>query len=107
MHAEEPEVRDLFRELAGQDALLEPFADLRHDPLAHPLTHRVPDRLLLVVEERVDREKVAGVERRRLGGRRHAGIVEEDYWAGASRVSASDSHPAAYLPQSDCPWPPG
>ena len=49
-------------ELARQDPLLEPLADLGHDPLADELAHRVADRPLLVVEERVDREEVARVE---------------------------------------------
>ena len=53
--------------LARQDALLEPVADLGHDLLADELPHRVADRLLLVVEQRVDREEVERVER---GGRR-------------------------------------
>ena len=47
----------------GQDALLEPVADLRHDLLADELPHRVADRLLLVVEQGVDREEVERVER--------------------------------------------
>ena len=43
--------------------------DVRPDELAN----RVANRALLVVEERVDREVVEGVDRRRpLGRRRHA-----------------------------------
>jgi len=71
MHAEEAELRNLLRELARQDALLEPLAHVGDDPLAHEFTHRVADRLLLVVEQRVDGEKVARIERSRLGGGRH------------------------------------
>ena len=71
-------MRDLLHELARQDALLEPLADVRHDPLAHELAHGVADRLLLVVEQRVDREEVARVELGLLGGGRHACMVEQD-----------------------------
>src|SRR6266851_4919915 len=64
MHAEEAEPADFVRELARQDPLLEPLADLRQDPLAHPRAHGVPDRLLLVAQECVDRQEVE-----RIGGR--------------------------------------
>ena len=86
--------RDLLRELARQDALLEPLADVGHDPLAHEPAHGVADRLLLVVEERVDREEVARIERGRLRGRGHTRMVEH-YRAGARRASASASHGVA------------
>ena len=59
VHAEEAERADLLRELARQDPLLEPLADLRQDPLADELPDSVADRLLLVVEKGVDREEVA------------------------------------------------
>src|SRR5206468_2603584 len=95
VHAKEAERSDLLDELARQDRLLEPFADIRHDPLAHPTPNRVADRLLLVVEQRVDREEVARIEVGRLRGRRHGRIVEEGYPAGARRASASDSHDVA------------
>src|SRR5207302_6970703 len=106
VHAEEAELRHFLRELARQDALLEPFADMRHDTLAHPLPDGVPDRLLLVVEERVDREEVAWVERGLLRGGRHTRIVEDDYRAGASLASASESHALAYRPHNAGPSPP-
>ena len=76
MHAEEAELRDLLRELAREDALLEPLADLGNDSLADEPAHRVADRLLLVVEERVDCEEVTGVELGLLRRRRHVDIVE-------------------------------
>ena len=60
-----------FTSSRGQDPLLEPLADVGDDAVAHELAHRVADRPLLVVEQRVDREEVARVERRLLGGRRH------------------------------------
>ena len=63
VHAEEAELRELRHHLSRQDALLEPVADLGQHLLADELPHRVPDRLLLVVEQRVDREEVEGVER--------------------------------------------
>jgi hypothetical protein len=75
MHAEEAELADLRHELARQDPLLEPLADVGDDAVAHELPHRVADRALLVVEQRVDREEVARVERRLLGGRGHGRIV--------------------------------
>src|SRR5437868_3791314 len=75
MHAEEPELRQLLHELARQDRLLEPLTDLREHPLAHELPHRVADGAFLVVEEGVDREEVAGIERGRLGGGGHAEIL--------------------------------
>ena len=68
MHAEETELRELLDHLAREDALLEPVTDLGHDLLADELPHRVADRLLLVVEQRVDCEEVERVERR--AGRR-------------------------------------
>src|SRR6266404_4462731 len=71
MHAEEPELRDLLYELARQDPLLEPLADVGDDARTHELPHGVADRTLLVVEERVEREEVARVERRLLRRRRH------------------------------------
>ena len=64
MHPEEAQLADLLGELARQDPLLEPLADLRQDPLAHPGPNGVADRLLLVAEERVDRQEVE-----RIGGR--------------------------------------
>src|SRR4029077_18887130 len=75
VHAEEAELGDLLRELAREDALLEPLADVGNDPLPHEPADGVADRLLLVVEERVDGEEVAGVELGRLGGDRHAWMV--------------------------------
>ena len=55
--------------LAREDALLEPVADLGHDLLADELPHGVANRLLLVVEERIDREEVERVERWRAARR--------------------------------------
>ena len=63
VHAEETELRELLDHLAREDPLLEPVADLRQDLLADELPHRVADRLLLVVEQGVDREEVERVER--------------------------------------------
>jgi hypothetical protein len=71
VHAEEPELRELGDDLAGKDALLEPVADVGHDLLADELPHSVADRLLLVVEEGVDREEVMGVERGKHGSCGH------------------------------------
>ena len=51
-------------ELAREDALLEPVADLVEDVVAHELADGVADRPLLVVEEGVDREVVEGIEGR-------------------------------------------
>ena len=62
VHAEETELCELGDHLAREDALLEPVADLGEDLLADELPHGVADRLLLLVEERVDREEVEGVE---------------------------------------------
>ena len=64
MHPEEAELRELLEDLAREDALLEPVADLVEDVVAHELAHGVADRALLVVEERVDREVVERVEGR-------------------------------------------
>ena len=61
-----------MKDLAREDALLEPVADLVEDVVADELPDRVADRLLLVVEERVDREVVERVEGGALGRRRHA-----------------------------------
>ena len=63
VHAEEAERRDLLDELARQDALLEPLADVRHDALLDELPHGVADRALLVFEQRVDGEEVTRIER--------------------------------------------
>jgi hypothetical protein len=63
-------------QLARQDALLEPVADVGKDALADEPAHRVADRALLVVEERVEREEVEWVELSRcLSCRRHGGIL--------------------------------
>ena len=67
MHPEEPELRELLDELAREDPLLEPVADLGQNALADELPHGVADRPLLVVEERVEREEVERVERGRCG----------------------------------------
>jgi hypothetical protein len=75
VHAEQAELRELAHQLPRQDALLEPVADLRQHALAHELAHGVPDRLLLVVEERVDREVVERVEGGELGcGHGHGAV---------------------------------
>ena len=60
VHPVEPELRELAEELARQDALLEPVAHLGQHAVAHELAHGVADRLLLVAEQRVEREEVAG-----------------------------------------------
>ena len=74
VHPEEAELRELLDHLAREDAPLEPVADLGHDLLADELAHRVADRLLLVVEQRVDREEVERVERgQRVGRDGHRG----------------------------------
>ena len=52
-------------------SLVEPVADLGQDALAHEPADGVADRPLLVVEERVEREEVERVERRRLRGHGH------------------------------------
>ena len=49
-------------QLARQDALLEPVADLGQHALADELADGVADRALLVVEQRVEREEVERVE---------------------------------------------
>ena len=72
VHPEEPELAELRDQLAREDPLLEPVADLGEDVLADELPHRVANRPLLVVEEGVDREVVERVESRELGRRRHA-----------------------------------
>ena len=72
MHPEEAELRELLEDLAREDALLEPVADVLEDVVAHELAHGVADRALLVVEERVDREVVERVEGGALGRGRHA-----------------------------------
>ena len=72
MHPEEAELAELGDQLARQDSLLEPVADVGQDVLAHEGADGVADRLLLVVEEGVDREEVERVERGRLLGHGHA-----------------------------------
>ena len=63
VHAEEAELRQLGVDLAREDALLEPLADLREHTFADELPHGVADRALLVRQQRVDREEVARVQR--------------------------------------------
>ena len=77
VHAEETELCELGDHLAREDALLEPVSDLGEDLLADELPHGVADRLLLLVEERVDREEVEGVESWRGGGRGHGKDLRE------------------------------
>ncbi len=67
VHAVEAELGELGEELAREDPLLEPVAHVREDVLAHELPDGVSDRLLLVVEELVDREVVEGIEGGELG----------------------------------------
>ena len=62
MHPEQAELGELLHDLARQDPLLEPVADLGQDALAHELAHGVADRAFLVVEERVERQEVERVE---------------------------------------------
>ncbi len=80
VHAEEAELRELLDQLAREDPLLEPVADVREHALADELAHGVADRLLLVVEERVEREEVARVDRGGLGGDGHGAIVSSAPW---------------------------
>ena len=62
----------LLDDVAGQDPLLEPVADVGQDPLADEAANGVADRPLLVVEQSVDVEKVVRVERASgLGRGRH------------------------------------
>ena len=73
MHAEEAELRELGEDLAREDALLEPVADLVEDVVAHELPDGVANRAFLVVEEGIDREVVERVEGGgTLGRGRHA-----------------------------------
>ena len=62
MHSEQAELRELLEDLAREDALLEPVADLVEHVVAHELPDGVANRTLLVVEEGVDREVVERVE---------------------------------------------
>ena len=71
MHAEEAELAELAHQLARQDPLLEPVADVGQHALAHEPAHGVADRPLLLVEKGVDREEVERVERRLLLGHGH------------------------------------
>ena len=75
MHPEETELREFPEDLAREDALLEPVADVVEDVVAYELAHGVADRALLVVEEGVDREVVERVEGGTLGGGRHASDI--------------------------------
>ena len=71
MHAEEAELAELRHQLAREDPLLEPVADVGQHLLADEGAHRVADRPLLVVEEGVDPEEVERVERGLLLGHGH------------------------------------
>ena len=75
MHPEQAQACEFRDQLAGQLAALEPFADVRLDPLGDELANGVADRALLVGEEGVDREEVARVELGLLRGGRHPRIV--------------------------------
>ena len=73
MHAQEAELRELGEDLAREDALFEPVADLVEDVVAHELADGVANRAFLVVEEGIDREVVERVEGGgTLGRGRHA-----------------------------------
>jgi hypothetical protein len=73
VHAVEAELGELREKLARKDPLLEPVADVGEDVLADELPDGVADRPLLVVQERVDCEKVERIERGALGRRRRHG----------------------------------
>ena len=92
VHPEEAERCDLLRELRAAGS---PARTTRRRPgtMRSRTNWRTVSRiaLLLVVEQRVDREEVARIERRRLGGRGHT-LMVEDYRAGARWASASASH---------------
>ena len=76
MHPEEAEARQLLHDLARQDPLLEPVADVRQYAVAHELPDGVADCALLVVEQGVERQEVERVERgRRVGCRRHGRVL--------------------------------
>src|SRR5581483_2614506 len=98
MHAEEAELRELLRELARQDRLLEPLADLGEDAVAYELAHGVADRALLVVQEGVDREEVARVEARRLRRGRHGRNPSARPPGGRGRARARAPRSAARGP---------
>ena len=73
MHSEQAQLRELLEDLAREDALLEPVADLVEHVVAHELPDGVANRTLLVVEEGVDPEVVERVEGGgTLGRGRHA-----------------------------------
>ena len=67
MHPVEAELRELAHQLAGQDPLLEPVADIGKHALAHELSNGVADRLLLFAQQRLEGEEVERIERGRLG----------------------------------------
>jgi hypothetical protein len=71
VHPEEPELAELRDQLAREDPLLEPVADVRQDLLADEGANGVADRALFVVEQPVDREEVERVKRGRLLGHGH------------------------------------
>ncbi len=72
MHSEQAQLRELLEDLAREDPLLEPVADLVEHVVAHELPDGVANRTLLVVEEGVDPEVVERVEGGTLGRGRHA-----------------------------------
>jgi acyl-CoA dehydrogenase len=95
VHPQETELCELREELAREDPLVEPVPDVVEDVVADELPHRVADRLLLVLEEGVERKEVKWVERLRLGagGRRH----ERDTSYGRRRRSRLDPRSSTSL----------
>jgi hypothetical protein len=59
VHAEQSELAELDRELARENAVLEPFGDARQHAVANERADGAADVPLLVGEQRVDVEEVA------------------------------------------------
>ncbi|MEJ7569705.1 MAG: hypothetical protein WKF41_15755 [Gaiellaceae bacterium] len=77
VHPEEAELAELRDQLAREDALLEPVADLGQHAFADELADGVANRPLLVVEECVETEEVQRVEGGLRAGDSHPAILEK------------------------------
>ena len=71
MHAEQPELAEVLTDAVGQRARLEVLGHHGQELLAHVLPHRVADQALLVIELRVESERIERVEGRDGGGGGH------------------------------------
>jgi hypothetical protein len=68
VHAQKTELPELRPDRLRQRPVLEVAGDVRQELLAHVLANGVANQTFLVVEQTVERERIARIERGKRGG---------------------------------------